>query len=230
MKLLQEKLEFLLDKYSVETKAELLDEKTVRIEGRELPLLTHRSERRFFELRNLVLGGTLEDVSVMRVSRIMEKGLDVYEALYRELDICRYVLGRELVSITVMRNDNVLNAIATAEDGVVCTLEISATLEAGEPAKDKHEVIARRGTCCDVVVDAQLRQDSVYFFGKENKKFTDMDFELYGLNVDQIAVVRAAFAIAQNKNYDEMLANAAAVANLVALAKKSEQTGEREVV
>ena len=145
MKLLQEKLEFLLGKYSIDTKAQLLDEKTVRIEGKDIPLLTHRSERRFFELRNLVLGGTLEDVSVMRVSRIIEKGSDIYEALYRELDICRYVLGRELVSITVMRNDNVLNAISTAADGVVCTLEISATLEAGEPAKDKHEVIARRG-------------------------------------------------------------------------------------
>ncbi len=227
--MLQEKLNFLLEKYSVESPATLKDN-TVIIDGKQIPLLPWRMERRFIEQKNIVTGGTLQGISVMRVARIIEKEADLYEALYRELDICRYVLGRELVSVTVMRNDNVLNAISTAADGVVCTLEISATLEAGEPAKDKHEVIARRGTCCDVVVDAQLRQDSVYFFGKENKKFTDMDFELYGLNVDQIAIVRSAFAIAQNGNYEEMLQNAAKVENLVALAKKSEQSGEREVV
>lgn len=230
MKVLQEKLDFLLEKYSVNVAAKLQDKTTVVIDGQALPLLSHRNERRFIEQKNIVTGGTLQGVSVMRVARIIEKGADIYQALYRELDICQFVLQRKLVSIMVMQNDNVLNAISTAEDGVVCTIEISATLAAGEPAKDKHEIIAQRGTCCDVVVDAQLKQDSIYVFGAENKKFTDVDFELYGLSVDDIAVVRSAFALAQSGEYAQQLAIHDRLCKLVALAKRSAQSGEREVM
>lgn len=230
MKKLQEKLNFLLQKYSVDVKAELKDEKTVVIDGQELPLLSHRNERRFLEQKNIVTGGTLQGVSVMRVARIIEKGSDIYEALGRELDICQYVLQRNLICVMVMENDNVLNAISTCEDGVVCTIEISATLAKGEPAKDKHEIIAQRGTCCDVVVDAQLKQDSIYVFGAENQKFTDVDFELYGLSADEVAIVRAAFAIAQKKNFDEMKAIDARMQKLVELAKRSAVSGQREVM
>lgn len=230
MNKLKGKLDFLLDKYSVDVKAVLKNEKTIVINGLEIPTLPHRSERRFLELKNIVNNGTLVGISVMRVARIVEKGLDIYNELYRELDICQYVLQRKIKSIMVMENDNVLNAIATTEDGIVCTIEISATLEKGEIAKDKHEIISQRGIACDVVVDAQLKQDSVYVFGSKNKKFTDVDFELYGLSIEEIAVVRAAFAVAQNKNYDEMAEIDANLLKLVNMAKKSAKTGEREVM
>jgi hypothetical protein len=230
MKVLQEKLNFLLEKYSVDVKAELKDESTVIINGVGVPLLSHRNERRFLEQKNIVTGGTLQGVSVMRVARIIEKGSDIYAALYRELDICRYVLGRKLISIMVMENDNVLNAISTCEDGVVCTIEISATLAKGEVPKDKHEIIAQRGTCCDVVVDAQLKQDSIYIFGEENQKFTDVDFELYGLSIEQVAIVRAAFGIAQKNNVEEMKTLAGELDQLIAMAKRSAENGEREVL
>ena len=225
MKNLQEKLDFLLEKYSVDKKAVLKDAKTVVIDGKEIPILSHRSERRFVELKNIVNNGTLVGVSVMRVARIVESGKDLYEELYREFDICQYVLQRKIKTVTVMENGNVLNAIATTEDGVVCTIEISATLKKGEIEKDKHEIISQRGTACDVVVDAQFKQDSVYVFGNENKKYTDVDFELYGLSIEEIAVVRAAFSIAQNKNYDEMEAIDANLIKLVEMAKKSAKSG-----
>lgn len=230
MNKLQEKLDFLLEKYSVDVKAVLKDDKMVVIDGKEIPTLPHRSERRFLELKNIVNGGTLVGVSVMRVARIVEKGLDIYQELYRELDICEYVLKRKIKSIMVMDNDNALNAIATTGDGVVCTIEISATLKKGEIVKDKHEIISERGIACDVVVDAQLKQDSIYVFGGENKKYTDVDFELYGLSTEEIAVVRAAFAVALNKNYDEMAAIDANLQKLTDMAKKSVKSGEREVM
>lgn len=230
MNKLQEKLEFLLDKYSVEKKAVLKDRKTVVIDGREIPLLAHRSERRFLELKNIVNGGTLVGISVMRVARIVENGFDIYEALYRELDICQYVLQRKIETIMVMENGNVLNAIAKAEDDIVCTIEISATLKAGETPKDKHEIISQRGIACDVVVDAQLKQDSLYFFGEKNEMYTDVDFELFGLDIDEIAVVRAAFAIAQSGCADDMIAIDATVRNYVEKAKLSAKSGKREVM
>ena len=230
MKIFQEKLEFLLDKYSVEAKAQFKDCKTAVIDGVEAPILSHRSERRFIELKNIVQGGTLQGISVMRVARIVEKGTDVFAELYRELDICQYVLGKKIVGITAMQNDNTLNVIATAEDAVVCTIEISATLAHGEIAKDKHEIISQRGIACDVVVDAQLKQDSLYVFGAENKKYTDVDFELYGLSIEDIAVVRSAFVIAQNGTKNEMLAVDGNLKTLVEKAKESIATGERQVI
>lgn len=227
---LQEKLDFLTGKYFLDVNPVLKNEKTVVIDKKEIPLLSHRCERRFLELKNIVNNGTLVGVSVMRVARIVEKGTDIYEELYREFDLCQYILQRKIKSVMVMENDNVLNSIATTEDGIVCTIEISATLKKGESAKDKHEIISQRGIACDVVVDAQLKQDSVYVFGSENKKFTDVDFELYGLSIEEIAIVRAAFAVAQNKNYDEMTAIDANLIKLVDMAKKSAKNGEREVM
>lgn len=231
MKLLQEKLEFLLDKYSVDTKAALKDRQTVVIDGEELPLLAHRSERRFIELKNMVNNGTLTGISVMRTMCILEKGADLYAALYRELDLCQFILQRAIKSVTVMANGNVMNAIATTEDGVVCTLEIAATLKAGETQKDKHEIIAEHGIACDIVVDAQLKQDSIYVFGVNgNAKYTDVDFELYGLSVEDIAVVREAFAVAKEKNTEELKGINKNLCALVELAKTSARTGEREVL
>ena len=230
MQRLQEKLEFLLDKYSVDVEAVLQDCNTVVIDGKEIPLLSHRMERRFIELKNVVNNGTLVGVSVMRAARIIEKNADIYVALYRELDLVQYVLQREIKSVMVMENGNVLNAIATTVDGVVCTIDISATLRAGEIPKDKHEIISQRGIACDVVVDAQLKQDSIYVFGDENKKFTDVDFELYGLSIEEIAVVRAAFTIAQKGMAEEMMAADKMLTTLVEKAKLSAQIGERQVV
>ena len=119
---LQNKLEFLLNKYSVDATAVLKDKKTVVIDNEELPVLSHRGERRFLELKNIVNGGTLVGISVMHVARIVEKGTDIYDELYREFDICQYVLQGKIKSLMAMENGNVLNAIATTEVGVVCTL------------------------------------------------------------------------------------------------------------
>lgn len=46
MKQLQEKLDFLLEKYAVEKNVVLKDRNTALIGGEELPLFAHRCERR----------------------------------------------------------------------------------------------------------------------------------------------------------------------------------------
>ena len=49
MNKLQEKLDFLTEKYSVDVKAVLKNDRTVVIDGEELPIFAHRNERRFIE-------------------------------------------------------------------------------------------------------------------------------------------------------------------------------------
>lgn len=229
MKELQNKLDFLLEKYAIEKKAVLKDRKTVIINSEELPLFAHRYERRIIELEKLANDGTLFGISVMRTARIVERGSDVFDELYRELDICQYVLRRKIKTITVMQNESVLNTIAVTDDGIVCTIEVSATLTKGEPSKDKHEIISQRGIACDIVVDAQLKQDSIYVFGNQNKKYTDVDFEIFGLLIDDTAVVRAAFALAQSEDYSDIKNDAENLERLIRLAQKSAKTNERMV-
>ena len=91
MKVLNEKLAFLLDKYSVEQKTELVNRDLAVIGGKEIKLNAYKSERRFLELKNMCQNGTLTGISVMRVAHIVEKGSDIYASLRRELDICQYV-------------------------------------------------------------------------------------------------------------------------------------------
>ena len=126
---LQEKLDFLLEKYQVENKIALKNENTATIDSKDIPLLSHRFQRQFIELKNIALGGTLVGISVIRVARIIEKNKDLYEALYREFDLCQWILNEEIVQVTAMRNLNVLNVIATTKSGIVCTIEISSTLK-----------------------------------------------------------------------------------------------------
>lgn len=221
-------LKTLCEKYSVSTDAVINEDNTVRFNGKTVPLMPWRSERRFTELKNIANNGTLVGISVFRTARIIRKDSDIYKALYRELDLCQYILNRKIKTIMAVENDSALNVIAAAEDKIICTIEISATLPKGEIPKDKHEIISQRGIACDIVVDAQLKQDSLYIFSSENKKFTDVDYELYGLSVEEIAVVRAAFALAQNKNFEEMEKINENLNALVEITKKSVKSGERE--
>lgn len=227
---LQDKLDFLLEKYQVDTKAVIKDKDTVTVDSKDIALLSHRYQRQFIELKNIASNGTLVGISVMRVARIITKGSDLYKALYRELDLCQWILNDEIKQITVMENGNVLNVIATTKTDIVCTIEVSATLKEGSDPIEKHEIISQRGIACDVVVDAQLKQDSIYVYGSDNKKYTDVDFELYGLSIEEIAVVRSAFAIAQKKNYCENIDADVQLKKLIEAAEKSAKTTERVVL
>ncbi len=229
MNILQQKLNALLEKYSLERQA-ILKENTVCIDGTDYPLLPERSERRFLELKNIANDGTLKNISVMRISRIVAKDNNIFDELYREYDICQYVLDENIKTVTAMQNGNTLNVIAKTESGIVCTFEIAATLNYDEKPKDKHEIIAERGTACDVVVDAQLKQDSIYLFTDKTQKYTDCDFELYGLNEEEIAIVRAAFNIAKSEKPDELLEIHNNLLTLINATKRSIENGRREIV
>ena len=120
--------------------------------------------------------------------------------------------------------------IETSKDALTEYLPNLDSIAKGENDIDKHEIISQRGIACDVVVDAQLKQDSIYLFGKEKQAYTDVDFELYGLSIEQIAIVRAAFALAQNPNGAEMKAAHENLCKLVEMANRSVAGGEREVL
>ena len=230
MEKLQKKLDELCAKYGAERRVTILGADRARLGGKDVPLFPHRFERRLAELKKLVQGGTVEGVSVMRTARTVQKGADLYAEFCREADICEFILGRRLARAGAVQSGPALNVLAVTDDGVVCTIEIAATLPEGEKPKDKHEIITRRGIACDVVVDAQLRQESIYVFGEKNEAFTDVDFECYGLTADEVATVRAAFALARDGGENEAIEAGKRLEEIAGKVKRSAESGEREAI
>jgi hypothetical protein len=195
---MQKGLNLLLEKYSVAASAMLAEDgKTVVIDGKEVPVLPWESERRFVELRNLVLTGRMGNMCTYRIGHTAKKGTDLMEMLAREVGILEFTVNSVSKEIFAIAGKNTMNCIVETENGCVCTIELGATLEDGQKAVDKHEIITDSGVACDRVVDTQMPQDSIYVFGKNPQAFMDTDAELYGYQEREINTIRNAFAAAK---------------------------------
>ena len=196
---MQKGLDLLLNKYSVPAKATLsVDGKTVEIDGKEIPVLPWESERRFIELRNLVLTGRLGNMCTYRIGHTSKKGADLFTLLAREVGILEFTVNSKAKEIFAIAGGNAMNCIVETENGCVCTIELGATLEDGQKDVDKHEIITDNGVACDRVVDTQMPQESIYVFGKKESVYCDTDAELYGYSEIEINTIRNAFALCKS--------------------------------
>ena len=164
-------------------------------------LLPWRIERRFVELRKLVTDQTLEDVSTLRFAN-MSATRPLPQLIYREVDLCDFLLGDPLrEAFAVRHGDKVAHIVASSQTGRNISIECSAALPAGTLDIDRHEIIARRGVASDRVVDTQVPQASIYAFGEAGLEcHTDTDAELFGLQPAEILAVRAAFAVLKDNS------------------------------
>lgn len=163
--------------------------------GDRLPLLSWRVERRFVELKKIVDGKTLEDVSTFRFASFSAGG-DAVKSAARELDLASFLAGSPVKQLFAVRNgEAACNILARLENGMSASVECGINLPAGAAVLDRHEIIARRGVASDRTVDTQVPQSSIYeWTGAGLQTFTDVDTELFGLPNEQIWIVRAAFA------------------------------------
>ena len=196
---MQNGLNYLLKKYSVNADATLSDDgKFVKINGEDIPTLPWESERRIIELRNLVVLGRVGNMCTYRIGHTAKKGTDLFELLAREIGILEFSVNSTVKEIFAIAGENTMNCIAETENGCVCTIELGATLDDGAADIDKHEIITDSGVACDRVVDTQVPQSSVYVFGKNDAVYMDTDAELYGYSEIQINTIRNAFALAKS--------------------------------
>ncbi len=203
MKKLQEKLDYLLDKYAVGKTAVLsVDGAFVTVNGKKYALLPWRNERRFVELKK-ICENTVGNISHFKIMSINPKTADLDYVIKRELDTAEYISGLKITEIFKAQNGNTCSVICMTDKKAVFTLELAATLPEGSEIVDKHEIITDRGTACDRNVDSQTPLSSVYVFGKKHEEYTDVDFELYGLSIYEISVVRQAFDVAKYESLGE---------------------------
>ena len=211
LKEMNEALQGLREKYAVQADGVLVAcaagswgaAAELEINGKRCKLLPWRVERRFIELKKLVDGKTLEDVSTLRFASMVSGG-GVEKLLYRELDLCAFLGEAQVCSIFAVMNGATANLVVKLIDGKSCSVECSAALPAGTLPMDRHEIIARRGVACDRTVDTQVPQASIYeFTATGEKRFTDTDTELFGFETDEILLIRAAFAMLSSPSIAE---------------------------
>lgn len=196
-------LRWLCEKYNV-GKGEMISAEGVmklRLKsGTESMLLPWRVERRFSELKNLIRNQTLEGVSTLRFAS-MTAGGKLEEQLARELDLAIWLSDSGIHSLfAVCSTDNsTANVIVKLKNAVSVCVECGNKLPPGTNPMDRHEIIAQRGVASDRVVDTQIPQFSIYCFAADGETcYTDTDAELFGMNPEEILLVRAAFAVLSN--------------------------------
>jgi len=197
-----------------------------------VPLLPWRSQRRFIELKRLVDEHVVTPVCMARFACQTDgAALDLAAILYREFDLAEWLLSSPIRDMTASLQGSVGYVILRLDNGTVCGVEAGAMLPAGTAMIDRHELIAQRGVACDRVVDTQVPQDSVYAFTADGtSRYTDTDAELFGLEPDEVLLVRAAYeTLLHAERADALRRQHQRLAALVRLALESDRRGERLV-
>lgn len=190
-----EGLRKLLEKYGVSAPEYALEGNVLTVNGEETPLFPWREEARFQQMKKLLDDGVVGEIVSIRAMRTAEKREGLRGILYRELDLCLWLAERRVKNLFAVVNGGCANVILRFEDNATVILEAAATQRDGAEAAERHEIFTDHGMINDQAIDTQVKQQSVYEFVEgKTAAYTDVDFELYGLKVDDAARVRAAYA------------------------------------
>jgi len=168
------------------------------LQENQVPLLTWRVKRKFIELKKIVEESVIEDVCLFRFCCIGNKEKwSLFSLLYREMDLFEFIGNGKIISVQgVISGNEAGNLILRLDNNALCSIEVSTQLPSGMPMIDRHEIIARRGVASDVVVDTQIPQSSIYSYTQQGeKRYTDVDMELYGFDDTRIDHIRSAFQV-----------------------------------
>ncbi|MDY0167707.1 MAG: hypothetical protein RBS80_14260 [Thermoguttaceae bacterium] len=191
-----------------------------------VPLFPWRSERRFQELRAIVERRTIDPVLMCRFACMTDgRTLGLPAILCREFDLLEWLTGRCIASVYASINGAAANVVVRLAGGVLGSVEAAATLPPGTPMDDRHELIARRGVASDRTVDTQVAQSSVYVTTAAGvDRYTDTDDELFGLDPQQVALVRAGWdALRHPEEHAAWRRRHERLAHLVELAVESDR-------
>lgn len=198
-----------------------------------VPLFFWRKQRRFIELKQIVDSRTITPVLMARFSCLADgNSLSLAALLYREFDLLEWITGRSISRLYATSAACATNVVARLADGAIASIEVATSLPPGKSIEDRHELIARRGIASDRVVDTQRRQESVCVWSeREDERFTDVDHELYGLDEEQVALVRSTYdALSDMESHEGLCRQHEHLTALVDAAVQSDNTRQRAVM
>lgn len=199
-----------------------------------VPLPAWRHQRRFVELKRLIDEETVSPLLMCRFACLTDgRRMPLRAILYREFDLVEWLSGTPIVSIyACITDDRSANVIVRLAGGVIGSVEAGVTLPDGAAIQDRHEMIARRGVASDRVVDTQVPQSSVYAWTAAGQhQHTDVDSELFGLDAEQVSLVRSAYEVlCEPTRIAQPRASHHRLRHLVELAYESDRKRQRLVV
>lgn len=211
----------------------------VLADGRRVPLMSWRTHYHVTSMLSFTRGekikfgpahsSAMPGPSAFRLlySGCRSEGLNAM--LRRELDLSEFMLGAKTVHVFAMANGDVLHVSTRLDNGVVCTLELNATLPEGSAPVYKHELTTESGFVTDRAVDTTVTPESMYLLNGEGvQSFSSVDAVTYGLCREDIIDVRAAYAIlCDEERAQEYIDASRRLDRLCALVWKSAETGKR---
>lgn len=189
-----------------------LDENSVRIGNVQVPLMPWRYDRRLTEMKGLVgKNKAVYNICAYKSVRVDQKGSDFDGMLCRELDVCQWLIGQDIISVYATANeDKALLALAETASGIVCAFDLASTLSMDSTPITRHEIIGVEGLITDRSINEQVPVEAVYVFKDDNKHpdtYTDMDFSMLGLTPEEIQTVDFILHLLANPAEAEELQN-----------------------
>ena len=235
---IQEALIGLLKKYGVEFDRsmhmcrgwEFLNKE---LTSNDVPLLSWRSNRKFFELHKITSGNVIENVCMLRFCHLTDESFDLSALIYREFDLCEYIGQGKIISLhATITNNRSGSIIVKLDNGIICSVEVGNQLPCKSNVIDRHEIIAQRGVASDLVVDTQIPQHSIYTYTKNGfMRYKDVDNELFGLDEMEVEYVRSAFDLLKNpKQKDNYIRHHEHLSQLVNVAFVSNDERKKIVI
>lgn len=172
----------------------------------DIPLFHWRNKRRYIELRNILVENIVEEPVGMRVKHIRSDG-SLDDLLIREMDLLEFILGDKIVKVfsSVDIENQYCNLVLSTEKGIRASMELGIVPNIVEPI-EMHEIICRTGIASDLVVDTQIEHYPIYVYSKDKVKvYTDIDYELYGIENDQADLIRYILHVLDNISQIESL-------------------------
>lgn len=213
-----------------------LEKDAVCIGDVRIPLMPWRFDRRLTEMRGLVgKGKAVYNLCAYKSVRVDWAGTDFNDILLRELDVCQWMIGQDIVSVyAVSRGDKAMLALAETAFGTVCAFDLAATLSPESKPVTRHEIIGVEGIITDRSINEQVPVDAVYVF-KDDKKYpdayTDMDFSMLGLTSEEIQIVDFILDLLANPaQYKELQDRYDRLTALIEVFHTSVQTGKKVFV
>lgn len=199
-----------------------------------IPLFYWRFRRSLVELKKLVFDETIVDPCLLRLSYFGKaNGQSLRELIYQKLDICEFITSDKIYSVFAIGDGQQhVNILVKLRSGILCSIEICLNLSITSQIQERHEIIARRGTASDNLIDTQIQQQSIYCFTKNTEEvFTDTDMELFGFTEEEVNMIRSGFDfLKQNASIAELMREHRHIERVVELVYQSMDNHRKEIV
>lgn len=221
-------------KISEKEKARLDDIKysSFTLEGQKYDLMPWRYDRRLMTLRSLAIDeNRLREICTYKSLLVTNRSENMQTALAVELDVCRWLLDDEIISLYAIGNlEKNLSLILRTKKDILCNIEIALTLSDETTPVTRHEFVGKEGMISDRSINEQVPFEAVYLFENDKKHpttFTDMDGFMLGLNPREVSVVDNIVDLLKNPCLNTAVSkNKERVKQLIGAVGQSLSTGE----